>query len=244
MKSEDIWFKNSKGQKLAGTLWTPAKFKHTIVFAAGIGWVRAEWETAPSWPAELAKKGNRVLTFDFRGRGDSEGDFSETTLTTNIDDLNSAINFLNSDVTLVGASFGGTASICIATKDKRVKCLITLAAPHNMDDWDGGNKLAEAKKRGYALGSEPWKRYSLAMFADTRKHKVLEKAKRIKVPWLIIHGNKDDNIPLQQAKDLYAKADYEKKFSIISGADHNFSSDKADEEVLYLITNWLKRYLK
>ena len=244
MKPKKIWFKNSKGQRLAGKLWTPKKYKHTLVFAAGIGWVSAEWETTPSWPAGFAKKGYRVLTFDFRGRGESEGDFLETTLTTNIADLTSAINFLDSDVTLIGASFGGTASICIAAKNKRVKCLITMAAPHNLDVWLGGNRLAEAKKNGYSVGMEPWQKYSLALFVDARKYEVLEKAKMIKVPWLIIHGNKDKSIPVQQARDFYGGARCIKELQIIKDAGHSFNTDEADEVLFLLLRGWLEKYLK
>ncbi|HIH14318.1 MAG TPA: alpha/beta fold hydrolase [Nanoarchaeota archaeon] len=244
MKIQKVWFKNSKGQRLAGNLWTPKRYNYTLVFAAGIGWVSAEWETTPSWPAGFAKKGYRVLTFDFRGRGESEGDFSETTLTTNINDLNAAIDFLNSNVVLIGASFGGTASICIAAKNKRVKCLITMAAPHNLDAWLGGNRLAEAKKNGYSIGAESWQKYSLALFVNAREYKVIEKAKMIKVPWLIIHGNKDKSIPVQQARDFYREAKCTKELQIVKGADHGFNTDEADEVLFLLLRGWLKRYLK
>jgi len=243
MKIENISFKNSKGQKLAGKLWTPAKFKHTIVLANGIGNTKDHWEEL-SWPKNLADKGFRVLTFDFRGRGQSEGKFDETTLTTNIDDLKCAIGFLNSPIILIGQSFGGTTAICIAARDKRIRCLVTRAAANNLDEWTGGKRLAEAKKKGYTTGAEPWKKYTLELFEDMRRHKVLDKARKVKVPWLILHGDKDTNVPLHHAKDFYAAAKCEKKLAIIKGADHGFSSKKADSEVFALIVDWLKRYLK
>jgi len=245
MKIEKIFFKNSKGQKLAGELWTPAKFKYTIILVNGIGNTKELWEKeADSWPAKLAEKGYRVLIFDSRGRGESEGEFIETTLTTNIDDLKSVINFLNSPVILVGQSFGGTTAICVAAIDKKIKCLVTRAAAYNLDEWTNGKRLAEAKKKGYTIGSEPWKKYTLELFEDMRRHKVLDVAKKVKVPWLILHGDKDTNVPLHHAKDFYAAAKCEKKLAIIKGADHSFSSKEADSEVFALIVDWLKRMMK
>lgn len=239
MKTKKIWFKNSKGQTLAGELYIPEKCKGTIILLSGIG--GEDWG---DWPNKLAELEFRVLTFNFRGRGKSEGEFIETTLATNIDDLKSAINFLDCEVALAGGSFGGTTSICIAIKDKRVKCLITMAAAHNLDDWEGGKRLAEAKEKGFAIGSEPWKKYSLELFKDTRKHKVLEKAKNVRVPWLIVHGDKDTSVPMQQAKDLYKAAKCAKKLAIIKGADHDFASKGADAQLFSLLVDWLEKYLK
>lgn len=245
IKLERISFKNSKGQKLAGKLWTPANYKHTIILANGIGNAKEAWEKIISWPNELAKLNYRVLTFDFRGRGESEGEFIETTLTTNIDDLKSAMNFLDSDVLLIGQSFGGATSICIAAKDKRAKVLVTRSAALNLDEWQGGERLAEAKKKGYAIGAAPWKKYSLELFESARKHKIIEQARKIKIPWLIIHGGRDTVVPVRQAKELYAAAKCPKELAIIKGADHTFSVSKnVNAEAFSMTVNWLKRWLK
>jgi putative redox protein len=243
MKIQKVWFENSKGQKLAGELWTPAKFKHTILLVNGIGNTKEYWEER-LWPEKLAKLSYRVLIFDFRGRGESEGEFIETTLTSNIDDLKSALNYLNSNVTLISQSVGGATSICVASEDRHVKCLITRAASHNIDDWQGGKMLAEAKKKGFAIGSKPWKKYSLDLFEDFRKRGVLEKARKIKAPWLIIHGDKDSSTPIKQAKELYNAAKCAKALIIVKGADHDFTNKKINAEVFAHIKRWLERYLK
>lgn len=53
-------------------------------------------------------------------------------------------------------------------------------------------------------------------------HECIEMIKRISIPTLIIHGEKDTLIPLQEAKDLYRILRSEKKqMVIIPSANHN-----------------------
>ena len=212
MKPQKIWFKNSKGQRLAGLLWTPKRYKHTIVFVNSFGGTKEEWtEPPPSWPDDLVKQNYRVLAFDFRGRGESEGNYLETTLQTNVDDLVSAINYLKSKVTLVGASFGGTTAIYVAAKNKSAECLVTMAAPHSF--WASEGIVFDDKKR-IATGKKQWQKFSYAFLESYNKNKMLQQAGKIKVPWLITHGDKDKLVPMKNAKEYYGAAKCVKKLQI------------------------------
>jgi len=242
MKPKKIWFKNSKGQRLAGKLWTPKKYKHTLVFVNSFGGTKEEWiSPPPSWPDVLARLGYRVFTFDFRGRGESDGNYLETTLQTNVDDLMSAIEYLKSKVTLIGGSFGGTTSISVAAKDKRVECLVTMAAPHSF--WAVQRLFFDDKKK-IATGKKQWEKFSYAFLKSYTKDKMLRQASKVKVPWLIVHGNKDDTVPVKQARDFYGEARCIKELQIIKDAGHNFNTDEADEILFLLLRGWLEKYLK
>jgi pimeloyl-ACP methyl ester carboxylesterase len=88
MDYESVRFTNGAGRKLAGKLFTPEKFRLTIIIARGIAGLREDWESKYSnLISSLTGLGYRVLTFDFTGGGGSEGGYTDTTLTTNIDDL-------------------------------------------------------------------------------------------------------------------------------------------------------------
>lgn len=71
----------------------------------------------------MLERGYACLRFDFRGSGESEGDFSEITLETEISDAKTAVEFARSHdkidperIALPGQSLGGTIAICIAAE--------------------------------------------------------------------------------------------------------------------------------
>lgn len=241
MKTQKIWFKNSKGQKLVGRLWAPNDYKHTLVFVNSFGTTKEEWTSPPpSWPDALAHK-YRILIFDFRGRGESEGNYLETTLQTNIDDLVCAINYLKSNVTLIGGSFGGTTSIYVTSRYKKIECLVTMAAPHSF--WVSKGIAFDDKKR-IAIGKKPWELYNYYLFKNFTKDKMLRRASKIKVPWLIIHGSKDERVPVKHAKEYYAAAKCIKELQLVRSAGHSFATDEADEVLFLSLRGWLEKYLR
>lgn len=85
----------------------------------------------------LAAHGIAVLRFDFTGLGDSEGDFSRTNFTTNVADVNAAVNFLHNNYDapslLIGHSLGGTAMLEAAIDNESVKAIVTIASPSQPD---------------------------------------------------------------------------------------------------------------
>ena len=81
----------------------------------------------------LADQGIGVLRFDFTGLGHSEGDFSNTNFSTNIQDLIAAANWLRDSQgsvdLLIGHSLGGAAVISAARQIEGVKAVATIGAP-------------------------------------------------------------------------------------------------------------------
>jgi alpha/beta superfamily hydrolase len=76
----------------------------------------------------LCSAGFVVLRFDFRGSGDSDGDFEEMTVAGEVSDAEQAITFLSElpgvdekTVGVIGLSMGGRVAAVLASKDSRVK---------------------------------------------------------------------------------------------------------------------------
>ena len=134
-----VTFVTEDGLTLSGRLYNPAVGGESY-WTAGSGVVLSHMYPADqtSWDdvAEyLAANGLSVLTFDFRGYGDSEGskDIAQIDL-----DVAAAVQFLSGtgvhEVVLVGASMGGTASLNAAAElqalsSLRMAGVITLSAP-------------------------------------------------------------------------------------------------------------------
>jgi putative redox protein len=83
--------------------------------------------------AALAGKGIAVLRFDFTGLGSSEGDFANSTFSSNVADLVRAADHLRetrrAPAILIGHSLGGAAILAAAGKIAEAKAVVTIAAP-------------------------------------------------------------------------------------------------------------------
>src|SRR4029077_845971 len=83
--------------------------------------------------AALAARGIAVLRFDFTGLGSSEGEFANSTFSSNVADLVRAANHLRSvreaPSILIGHSLGGAAIRAAAGKIPEAKAVATIAAP-------------------------------------------------------------------------------------------------------------------
>ena len=136
---ETVTFVTEDGLTLSGRLYDPAVGGESYWTAAS-GVVLSHMYPADqtSWNdvAEyLAENGLSVLTFDFRGYGDSEGSKDIAQIDT---DVAAAVQFLSGtgvqEVVLVGASMGGTASLMAAAdlqalSSLRIAGVVTLSAP-------------------------------------------------------------------------------------------------------------------
>ncbi|MEM2970464.1 MAG: alpha/beta hydrolase, partial [Candidatus Bathyarchaeia archaeon] len=95
MKEEKVYFQNSKKQKLCGVLYLPNRggpFPIVIV-CHGLSTSKESKNTTMTYP-EMVKNHIAVFAFDFSGHGESEGKFENVTISQAIDDLKSALEFI------------------------------------------------------------------------------------------------------------------------------------------------------
>lgn len=240
---EKVFFKNSRGQKLCGILYTPSNFKYTVVFVNGIGTLIGDWESSDIKPFTDANY--RVFLFDYYGRGKSGGKWEDTNMTTALDDLKSALDFLKTDrIALIGESFGGNIILNFDFKDKRIKVIALLYAGYDMLKWQKGRRFREAQRQGFSPSrTYPDRRYPLSFFEDCKKYNTFSNISKIKVPILITHGDNDNYISVEDAKTAYRVANEPKKLFILKGEKHSYSEigfKKAYKEII----NWFEKYLK
>lgn len=137
----NVVVKNTQqGNLLAGTLCTPSKSKDipVVIMISGSGAQNRDEELFNHKPFAvladyLAKKGIGSLRMDDRGIGKSEVGKPNPTTADFSTDIASAITFLTEkgykNIGLLGHSEGGIIAPMVASKDKRVRFLILLAAP-------------------------------------------------------------------------------------------------------------------
>jgi putative redox protein len=163
--------------------------------------------TFPDLADRIARDaGWAVLTFNFRGTGGSDGDFS-------LDgwrrDQAAAIDAMLArpdinGVWLVGSGVGGTLSICTAADDARVRGVATLAAPSGISRWtdDPVGFLEEARRLG--VFRDPEAPHDMAAWTDElMRLDALACARALAPrPLLIVHGSDDPVVSPTEAVEL------------------------------------------
>jgi putative redox protein len=191
-----------------------------------------------------AETGAVVLTFDFRGTGESEGDFSLGGWRA---DLASAIQTLRfvpgiENVWLVGFAAGGTLSICAAGEDPSIAGVAAFAPPAEFGDHGGDPRRFVAQAR--ASGIIHSRGYPPDPAAWARELREVEPAQLVGCipprPLLIVQGANDDIVPITDARALADAADASAELRVLAGAGHMLLHDP---RAIALLLGWFDRNL-
>jgi len=247
---EKIFFKNSKGNKLCGILSNPTsqKEKPIIILCHGFS-TSKEGRTYVRLEEILNDKGVSTFRFDFFGHGESEGKFEEITTFEAVDDIQNAIKFLKESghkiIGLIGSSFGGMASIIEAGKTDD---LYVLALKSPVSDY-----MALIHSRVDEQDIKGWKEkgvidvtgvdgeiriLNFSFYEEAEKVKAYEAAQNIKIPTLIVHGDEDETVPIEQSRKT-ARLIENCRLETIEGADHTYSDRSHFKKMLELISEFI-----
>jgi len=195
--------------------------------------------------SRLYDAGFACLRFNYRGcgegRGKSEGNFEDTTLSRRIQDYRAALDFVETipvdknRLGVIGSSFGGT--VAIAAQDTRIKAMVTMATPCRFKV-PAEEQFREYQARGF-LDLSSGRRLKTQFLHDIQHYDV----GKIGCPLLIIHGSADEDIPVENAHHLYEKAKAPKRLKVIEGGNHGFNDPSHLEQVISLTADWLKQCL-
>jgi uncharacterized OsmC-like protein/alpha/beta superfamily hydrolase len=246
-----ITIPNSNGEILHATLELPAnkKVKQYAIFAHCFT-CSSQLSVVRNISNELTQYGFGVLRFDFTGLGMSEGDFSETNFTHNLEDLITVNNYFTkyyqSPTLLIGHSLGGTAVLVSAGKLANIKAIATIGAPADVAHVTHllGDKrdILEKGEATISIGGRPFK-IKKQFLEDLENHNANQIIQKLRIPMLILHSPQDTVVGIENAAKIYQLAHHPKSFISLDGADH-LLSNKADS--LYAartIATWADRYL-
>lgn len=247
-----VTFKNTQGQELNGRIELPQNRKpHSFAVFAHCFTCSKNLNAAVNITRELAKAGFGVLRFDFTGLGESEGDFSDSNFSGNVEDLIVAANFLKENYQqpslLVGHSLGGAAVIFAAAKLPSVKAIATIGAPSDPTHVrqllkDSEEEILKNGKATVVLEGRPF--VIKKQFLDDLSNNSLDSVvKNLNKALLILHSPQDRIVNIKNADDLYRNAQQPKSFISLDGADHLLTTKNDAHYAGKLIGDWAKRYL-
>lgn len=135
----------SEGSKLGADLYLPAGLgkaekRAGIILCHGYTGVRNLY--LPEIAGLFAAAGYVVLTFDYKGWGDSEGPKTRLAPHSRAADVQAALTFLAArkevdpeQLGLFGTSYGGSTVVWVAAIDPRVKCVVSVVGVGNGARW-------------------------------------------------------------------------------------------------------------
>ncbi len=184
-----------------------------------------------------------ALRFSFSGNGTSEGNFTDSTISKEVDDLGAVLGHLKEyTVCYVGHSMGGAVGVLRASEDKRIQLLVSLAGMVHTKAFAQREFGDVTPDEGF-MWDEPDCPLSQAYMDDlTQINTVVDLSPQITIPWLLVHGDEDDVVPIKDSHDILAKANSQAKLITLEGANHVFSDEYTPVMVEKVIA-WIKTQL-
>lgn len=188
--------------------WIPGKENSPLIILVH-GWGRNAGRMIP-YIDKFHKAGFNLLAFDARNHGSSDADRYSTMLKF-AEDISATIEYISEkgwmnskNLGLLGLSVGGAASIYAAAHDKRIKAVITVGAFADPQSVMKKQLIDRHIPTPVIWGAIKYIQYKVGLkFADIAPVKYIHDTS---ADLLLIHGEKDVTVPIEQGEKLYRNA--------------------------------------
>lgn len=225
--------------------------KGCIVFShgfsvAGFESRRIFWD----FSEELTAKGIICVLFDYRGSGYSDLSFSNMTLDTEMEDLESVLDYVNKNIysglnlLIWGASFGCGVASLVGAKRKNIGGFILWCLSAELEKRYSKILGLEILEKGYVYLDSGF--MVKKAFLDSLKDKDVYKAiGQIESPILFVHGTDDQRADVALSKKAFALAQTSNKhLELIQGGNHGFKCQPEQFAKAAEVTfKWIKKIL-
>lgn len=205
---------------------------------------------------EKSKKSDYLfLTFSFSHSPPSDGKFEDKLMSKEVEDIKYVIDFLKKNypfkqLILIGISTGAIDASLYAWRDRRISKLVLLGAEsdtkHSVRYDFTDQQVHDFWTKGHIIYNRPghWvhrKKLKKAFYDEFFTLNIPAAIKRYKKPLLLIHGEKDEAVPLKEARELLKMANKPKRLVIIKGADHRFGKPGDFRKVVKVIARFVNK---
>ncbi|MFK7752808.1 MAG: OsmC family protein, partial [Sedimentitalea sp.] len=189
--------------------------------------------------------------FDFTGLGHSEGEFANTSFSSNVADLVAAARYLSgrnmTPSMIIGHSLGGAAVLKATSEINTLKAVVTIGAPA-----DPGHvahtfaaALPQIKAEGEAqvtLGGRPFT-LRQSFVDDIQSTQLLPAIGTLNAALLVLHAPRDETVSIDNASQIFTAAKHPKSFVTLDNADHLISAASDADYTADVIAAWVARYI-
>jgi uncharacterized OsmC-like protein/fermentation-respiration switch protein FrsA (DUF1100 family) len=251
MPTERFQFTGEGGHQLAAALELPDGEPAAYALFAHCFTCGKDTLAAKRIAVALAAKGIAVLRFDFTGLGSSEGDFANSTFSSNVADLVRAADHLRgvrkAPSILIGHSLGGAAILAAAGQIPEARAVATIAAPSDPAHVTGLFKahLDDIRAQGeveVSLAGRPF-RIKREFLEDIAEHELMSDVTGLHKALLVMHSPVDDTVGIDNATKIFVAARHPKSFVSLDHADHLLSKPADALYAADVIAAWAGRYM-
>lgn len=244
-------FQGHAGDALAARLDLPAGEVRATALFAHCFTCSKDLFAARSISQALAQHGIAVLRFDFTGLGSSEGEFSNTNFSSNVEDLVLAARHLEATLSapaiLIGHSLGGAAVLAAADQIPTAKAVATIGAPADVGHVLAhlGASLDQIRAEGsgeVVLGGRSF-RIEKQFVDDVEGRQLLDHVAHLRKALLVLHSPLDDVVGIDNATKIFVAAKHPKSFVSLDHADHMLSAGRDARYAAGVIAAWAERFL-
>lgn len=205
---EDVWFPAGDGVELHGWLVPAPDARFTLLWFHGNAGNVSHRVDNIKYLHRLLRL--NIFIFDYRGYGRSAGRLSNLSEEATYRDADGALAYLrgrqdlaHTKLVYFGRSLG--AAIAVEAARRHPPAGLILETP-----FTSVKDMARVALPYLPIGNILWTKYdSLGKIGD------------IRVPLLLLHGDRDDWVPFEQGRRLFDAANEPKTFYAIRGARHN-----------------------
>jgi uncharacterized protein len=257
---ESIVLQNEE-QKIFGIFHKPRLLKKypAVLFCHGLGGNKVgHYRAYVELASAFASMGIASLRIDFRGSGDSEGDFASVTLDSEVKDACKGIEYLKMHpevdplrIAVFGRSMGSVIAIMAANRYSQIRSLGLWAPIFSSHSWEEKWKMLhaqelteehknqlmtfEGQKPGYGFFKEFFSMDLEASISGLHD-----------VPMLLIHGGLDDVVTPDHSEKILKnrlKASAETKLIQLPNSDHHFSNLEERQTAFNETCKWFAQTL-
>ena len=242
MRESKVSVLNGEGEKLVGIKSLPEEKRDkypTVLLVHGFNDTKEEGGMFDKLAGHLTEGGFLVYRFDFSGCGESEGDYSKTSLSKILKWVKSQKKV--GSIGILAQSFGTTATVALEPEVKALVLMGSISHPKEIisrlfgDGYqpDGVSSCERSDGHTATVGPQFW--------PDLENHALFKCMQRIQAPVLFIHGSMDFTVPISDMSPYFEVASDPKKRLILEGADHGLRPKR--KEMYSAVVDWFGRFL-
>lgn len=247
---QQIQFDNRLGEILAGTLHQPERTPVGAVIAGHCFTCSRHTGVLRRICSELCHAGFMALRFDFSGNGQSQGQFEQSTWSKQALEMEAAIALAQEKgapwIGLAGHSLGAAIALIAARRMNVVSALCRVAGrvsgtrPMHFLTSSQQQALAQTGQVGFTSRGRALT-LKQDFFDDAERHDLTAATRLLRVPMLVVHGDRDEIIPVAEAHLAKAANPAMVELSIVAGGDHMLAAPDHQRQVARTVAAWFCR---
>jgi putative redox protein len=247
---KQLQFVNHMGETLVGTLHQPAGPPVGAVIAGHCFTCSRHTSVLRYICSSLCEAGFAALRFDFSGNGQSEGRFERSTWSKQILEMEAAIALMQNEgftwIGLAGHSLGAAIALLAARRLGTIAAVCRIAGrisaggPMHFLTPAQLQTLAQTGRVGFTSRGRQLT-INRDFFDDAQRHDLISVTRSLAIPMLVVHGDRDEIIPVAEAHRAHAVNPRQVELCIIAGGDHMFARPDHRQQVVAAVTSWFCR---